>query len=104
MDKGLSVVLEVGSSYRGAFIATQRRPAPKSDAASRLSRAASRSRQWIEGRSKPLNVRRQKRRRITERLAGRVKGLTARFDVLLVTLSACGRLRAARAETRKNNG
>ena len=45
-------------------------------------------RRWIEGRGKPLNVQRQKRRRITERLASRVKGLTARFDVLLLTLPA----------------
>jgi hypothetical protein len=36
--------------------------------------------------------------RIAERLAGRVKGLTARFDVLLVTqgVSAAGARRASR--------
>jgi hypothetical protein len=40
---------------------------------------------WIEGRGKPLNVRRLNSRRITERLASRVKGLTGLFQVLLLT-------------------
>jgi hypothetical protein len=63
------------------------RPTPKIPAASRRSRTAGKTRQWIEDRSKPLNVQRQKHRPITERLARGVKGLTARFDVLLVTVA-----------------
>jgi hypothetical protein len=35
----------------------------------------------------------EKRRRITERLARGVKGLTARFDVLLVTMSGSAAVR-----------
>jgi len=99
MDKGLSVVLEgrrlgsvcVHRDGKGASPQIRcREPPPE---------AACKSRQWIEGRSKPLNVHRQKRRRITERLAGGVKGLTARFDVLLVTIPAVRPSRAARAGT-----
>jgi len=86
MDKGISVVLEgrrlvsvyVHRDGKGASPQIRCREPPPPE-------AACKSRQWIEGRSKPLNVQRQKRRRITERLAGGVKGLTARFDVLLVT-------------------
>jgi hypothetical protein len=104
MDRSLSVVLEVGGSYWGVFIATRdgRPPNPLPRAA--LPKEASKSRQWIEGRSKPLNVQRQKRRRITERLASRVKGLTARFDVLLVIPSALRppvRARAPRTEKQR---
>jgi hypothetical protein len=40
---------------------------------------------WIEGRGKPLNVRRLNSLRITERLASRVKGLTGLFELLLLT-------------------
>ena len=46
-------------------------------------------RRWIGGRGRPLNVRRQNSSpRITERLASRVKGLTAVFCVLLLTSPA----------------
>jgi cystathionine beta-lyase len=45
-----------------------------------------------------------KRRRITERLASRVKGLTARFDVLLVIHRRSGRRCAHARRELKNNG
>jgi hypothetical protein len=89
MDKGLSVVLEVGGSYWGAFSAA-------CDGASPQIRCREppslRQRPQVGNGSKvaasPSTCSDKKRRRITERLAGRVKGLTARFDVLLVTPSA----------------
>jgi hypothetical protein len=86
MDKGLSVVLESRRLAGGAFGATQRGqlhircrepPSPR-----QRPEAGNESKV-----SKPLNVQRQKPRCITERLAGGVKGLTAHFDVLLVTMS-----------------
>jgi len=49
----------------------------------------------------PSTCRNKKRRRITERLAGGVKGLTARFDVLLVTISTVRPPRMARATPEK---
>jgi hypothetical protein len=48
-------------------------------------------RRWIEGRGRPLNMqRREWSARITERLASRVKGLTAVFCVLLLPAPAPG--------------
>ena len=99
MDKGLSVVSWKPAVGMGAFIATRGGQGPKS-----LPRAVLLGQHRDAGNgskvaASPSTCSDKKRCCITERLAGRVKGLTARFDVLLVTILAVRPSRAARAKT-----
>ena len=81
-------IVSAGSDRANPMIPCRHSPSGIPNPAGARRRCRSPVRRWIEGRGRPLNMRRLNSTCITERLASRVKGLTALFCVLLLTTAA----------------